>query len=45
MKTTTERIKEILDSLKPDNFCEDIDVLKLQLEALVIQAQLEQLQK
>lgn len=46
MKTTEERIKEILESdflLKVNEV--DKDIVKLQLEALVIQAQLEQLEK
>jgi hypothetical protein len=42
-KTTTERIEEILKEI---GLVDDIDreVIKLQLEALVIQAQLEQLE-
>lgn len=40
-KTTTERIEEILNELDLDKT--DRAVLKLELEALVIQAQLEQL--
>lgn len=39
---TTERIKEILKELKLNKI--DEAILKLELEALVIQAQLEQLQ-
>jgi tRNA splicing ligase len=38
-KNTTERIKEILDNVSAER-----DIVKLMLEALVIQAQLEQLQ-
>ena len=42
-KTTTERIEEILKEI---GLVDDIDreVIKLQLEALVIQARLEQLE-
>lgn len=42
---TEERIKEIIESLDIDNVVGDKDILKLQLELLVLQAQLEQLQK
>ena len=41
MKTTEERIKEILE-YQPEGHGKDI--LRLQLEALVLQAQLEQLE-
>jgi hypothetical protein len=43
-KTTTERIEEILKDLLPNEEIKKA-LLKLQLEALVIQAQLEQLEK
>lgn len=44
MKNTEERIDEIIKDLGFKDQL-DIDILKLQLEQLVIQAQLEQLQK
>lgn len=44
MKTTEERINEILKKVPTMNLV-DMSILKLMLEALVIQAQLEQLQK
>ena len=44
MKSTEQRIEDILKEI---GLVEDIDreIIKLQLEALVIQAQLEQLEK
>jgi len=43
---TKERIKEILDDMAEFNLNElDFKILRLQLENLVTQAQLEQLQK
>lgn len=43
---TTERIEEILKDMKNFKYHEvDMSILKLQLEALVTQAQLEELEK
>jgi len=46
MKNTEERIQEILQDMVNFKYeALDLSILKLQLEALVIQAQLEQLKK
>lgn len=43
--TTQERIEEIIKGWGCEDVAQDVEILRLMLEALVIQAQLEQLKK